>query len=57
VGGDAGEASTPLSECLVLFALSCAYARDMKHMAWGLAVSRLADVFNTFCHKKVFSGG
>lgn len=34
--------------------LSCAYARDMKHMAWGLAVSRLADVLNTSCHKKYF---
>lgn len=34
--------------------LSCAYARDMKHMARGLAVSRFADVFNIFCHKKSF---
>lgn len=30
-----------------------AYARDTKHMAWGLALSRLADVCNTFCHKNL----
>lgn len=33
--------------------LSCAYARDMKHMARGLALSHSADVFNTFCHKNL----